>query len=145
VSNQHDFVEPSLLGKIDPGGDVSYLLTGHTPISAATDSFVTSPREDVSQVMHARVGCDGCVAALRQRPADRDIRWLVKIHAPSVNPDDGNGLGCILRWSKDCAGLHDVVVRANINNLLREFPGWHSFGARHTGLPDQENCPQQCD
>src|SRR5260370_7401425 len=85
--------------------------------------------------------CDA--AAFVEGPANRDVRRLVKIHTPSVDPDDSDGLGRILRRSKDRATIDDVIARRNINNLFGELPRRHFFGPRDAPSPKQKCCPHQ--
>ena len=93
VSNQHHLPESSIRGEVNPGSEVSRFLTGHTSITAAADPFIPSPPGDVSKVMHARVGSDACIAALREGSANHHVCRIVKVHPPSMDPDDGDGLG----------------------------------------------------
>src|SRR5262249_50876236 len=58
VSNHHHLLESSIRGEVDPGGEVSYFLTGHTPITAAAEWFSAALSGDVCKVMHARISAD---------------------------------------------------------------------------------------
>ena len=72
---------------------VPHFLTGHAPVTTAADAFCSAPGGDVTKVMPARIGSDAGIAALREGPANPHARRRVRIHSPSVDPDDGNRLG----------------------------------------------------
>src|SRR5678815_1520982 len=95
VSNQHHVLESSIRSQFDPGGEILHFLTGHSPITTAADSLVSSPSQHVPKVVHACVAADACVAALCEPSANRYICRRVKIHSPSVNPNDCDGFGSV--------------------------------------------------
>ena len=66
VSNQDHSLESPSFGELNPGGEVSHLLAGYTPVTTAADPFSPSVSLSVSQVMHARVAADAGVATLSE-------------------------------------------------------------------------------
>ena len=141
VTDQHHSHESSLLGKINPSGEVPHFLASDSPIAAATDPFITPPCLDVSEVMHARVAGNGGVTALSQRAANRNVRRLVKIHSPSMNQNDGDRLGRILRDCKNRATIEDIILRSYIDELFGESSCTHPFGSQHALSPNQKSSP----
>jgi hypothetical protein len=93
--------------------------------------------------MHARVGGDARVAALCKAAPNPDVGWLIKVHAPPVNPDDGKGLGRIHGRDKHCAAINDVIFRPNEDKLLGKLCSLLVFGTKRAALPKQNNCPCQ--
>jgi hypothetical protein len=92
VSNQDHLLESSFCGEVDPGGQVSHFFVGHAPIATAPDSLFSSPTRDISQVVHPRIRADERVAECRHGSAGLHVRRRVEVHAPTVDPDDGDGL-----------------------------------------------------
>src|SRR5262249_49017922 len=90
VPYEHDVVESSLLGEINPGSRVPSFVAGHAPIPTAADSLVASPGEHVPQIMHAGVADDRGIATLGEGPADPNIARLIEIDSPAMNPDHGD-------------------------------------------------------
>jgi hypothetical protein len=90
MADKHDFAETVLLRTINPGGDVSRFFTGDPPITAASDSFVSPPREYISKIVHPRIAAYACVAALHEGPPDGHIGRTIEIDPPSMNPNDGH-------------------------------------------------------
>src|SRR5258708_20447 len=93
VPNQYHLLETSILGEVDPGGDIPHFLTGHTPITTPADSFVPSPGQHVSHVMHPRISSNAGKTPLCQRPPNVHVRRLIKTRPPAMDPDDGERLG----------------------------------------------------
>src|SRR5229473_3912385 len=93
VPNQYHLLKSGTFGEVNPGGDVSQLLTCHAPIAAAADPFSPPPPSDVAKVMHTRIARDAGIPALGEGPANPHVGRIVKIRTPSVDPDDGDALG----------------------------------------------------
>src|SRR5262245_3282428 len=109
MTNQHDVRESQFLRKIDPRRQISHLLTGHSPITAAANAFAPSPCRDIPQIMHSSVHVDAGITPLRQSPADPDIRRLIEIHAPTMHPDDYDRFAYIFGRTEDYACIDDVI------------------------------------
>src|SRR5262245_66203856 len=94
VSNHHYLLESARFGKVNPSGEVSHFFTGYAPIASAANPFISSVSGDISQVVHARIGCDAGIAAFRKSASNLYVGRIVKIHPPAMNPDEIGRASC---------------------------------------------------
>src|SRR5262249_23942527 len=126
-------------GEVNPRGEIAPLFTGHAPVTTAAEPFLPPPAGDGADVVHARVDADARIAVLGEGPADLHVRRVVKVDPPAVDPDDGNGLGRLLRRGKDRTALDEDILRPNMDEFFPELPGCFGAVPSRARLPRQES------
>ena len=112
-----------MFGKPDPCGDVTRILAGHTPIPTTTHSFPQGRIFlNVPYVVHSRIDRDRCETAFCQCPPNSDVARDVEIRPPTVDPNDHQRLGRLLRRREHDTAANNIVRRSYKDHLLRKFP-----------------------